>query len=175
MERQLRMDNPLRWGLVGILSTLTMDLGTAALRAAGITSGIPPRLIGRWFASLARGQLHHDTILQAPPVPGEVPIALVCHYLIGITLAVVFGSLLSLLRVHASPVIGLVLALGFGILTNLLPWLLMFPSMGFGTFGGAAPAELMLLRSSFLGHVLFGAGLAASACALGFFTTATAY
>jgi hypothetical protein len=174
MERRMTVDNPLRWMLVGVLSTLTMDLGSGLLRAAGVTSGMPPRLIGRWFASLARGQLRHDTIAQAPAVAGELPIALVCHYLIGITLALAFGSLLSSLRVHASPTAGIGLALGFGLLTNLLPWLFMFPSMGFGAFGGAAPAELMLLRTSFLNHVLFGAGLAASACALGFFTTGAA-
>jgi hypothetical protein len=59
------------------------------------------------------------------------------------------------------------LALGFGTLTNLLPWLWMFPSMGFGAFGHLAPAELMLLRSSFVNHIIFGAGLALSTYWLG--------
>jgi hypothetical protein len=44
------------------------------------------------------------------------------------------------------------LALAFGVATNLLPWLLMFPSMGFGWFGRDAPAELLLIRTSFVNH-----------------------
>ncbi len=50
-------------------------------------------------------------------------------------------------------------ALGYGVLTNVFPWLLMFPAMGLGIMGLAAPPELMLLRSSFLNHVLYGIGI----------------
>jgi hypothetical protein len=42
----------------------------------------------------------------------------------------------------------LLLSLVFGVATSLLPWLLMFPSMGFGLFGRRGPAELLLFRTS---------------------------
>ena len=53
-------------------------------------------------------------------------------------------------------------AAGFGLLSNLLPWLVMFPAMGFGALGLRGPAELLLLRTSLVNHLLFGLGLALS-------------
>ena len=50
---------------------------------------------------------------------------------------------------------GFVLALGFGYSDQSATLALdPFPSMGFGAFGRLAPAELMLLRSSFVNHIL---------------------
>jgi hypothetical protein len=151
-----------RWVLVGFLSTLLMDVGSALVRRAGFTAGLPPRLIGRWFALLARGQLSHRTIAEARAVPGELPLALITHYLIGITLTLAFCALLATSGLRPAPATGFALALGYGVLTNLLPWLWMFPSMGFGVFGRSGPPEMMLLRSSFVNHIIFGLGLAVS-------------
>jgi hypothetical protein len=50
-------------------------------------------------------------------------------------------------------------ALAFGLFTNVLPWLVMFPAMGFGILGLRGPSEFLLLRSSFVNHLLFGLGL----------------
>ncbi len=52
-------------------------------------------------------------------------------------------------------------------MTNLLPWLILFPAMGFGWFGGAAPPELQLPRTSVVNHAVFGVGIAWSTRLLG--------
>ena len=148
-----------RWFLTGLFATLIMDLGAALVRATGLTAGLPPPLLGRWFAAVVRGELGPRPILLAPPLHGEVPVALVGHYLIGIGLTALFLTLALGARLEPRPATQLGLALGFGILTNLLPWLVMFPSMGFGPFGQRAPAALLLFRTSFVNHVIFGVGL----------------
>jgi hypothetical protein len=50
-------------------------------------------------------------------------------------------------------------ALGFGLLTNALPWLLMFPAMGYGWFGLHGPPKTRLFPSSFVTHFFYGVGL----------------
>ena len=157
----------LRWALAGVLSTLSMDVGSTLTSKTGFTKGLPPRIMGRWFALLARGGIGNRTITEVSAVPRELPIALFTHYLIGTTLTVVFCAALATARIEPSPAFAFALALGFGVFTNLLPWLWMFPSMGFGVFGRSAPPEWMLLRSSFVNHIFFGLGLAASTNWLG--------
>lgn len=157
------MATPLAWKWVvgGLLATLTMDLVGTAFRKLGLTAGIHPELVGRWFASLARGQLLHRTIAEAAPVRGELPMALAGHYLIGLSLTAAFWLLLFKGPWQPSGTAQLAAAaVAFGLFTNVLPWLFMFPSMGFGFFGLEGPPEAHLLRSSFLNHVGFGAGLA---------------
>jgi hypothetical protein len=166
-----------RWIIAGLLATLAMDLGSTLLRSTGLIAGLSPHLIGRWFASRcfapltfaspASGRPVAGTIDAMPAVSGEVPIALAMHYSIGVALTLVFGSLLAITHARAAPRGAFALAIGFGMLTNLLPWLWMFPSMGFGAFGRAAPSQWMLLRSSFASHALFGLGIALSTRWLG--------
>ena len=146
-----------RWLLSGVLATLTMDLGAALARRAGLTAGLPPALLGRWFAGVLHGRFAQDTILEAPASRGEVPLALTLHYAIGVALTCAFLGLLA--SCPDAPPKPFSWALAFGLFTNLLPWLLMFPSMGFGVLGLRGPSELLLLRSSLVNHLLFGLGL----------------
>jgi hypothetical protein len=151
----------------GALATLTMDMCATVMRKSGLTAGLPVSVIGRWFGHIVRGRFRYGRILDAPDVPGQVPLAVCCHYLIGITLTVLFVAVLR----HGPVVVNsrervLGAALAFGLLTNALPWLVMFPAMGFGWFGLHAPPEYMLLRSSLLNHVGFGLGLALSTWAV---------
>jgi hypothetical protein len=150
-----------RYLVAGVVATLTMDVGSTVIRKVGITAGLPPAIIGRWFAHILRGRFVHHTIADAPDVPGQLPLALACHYLIGIALTVVFVTLLQRSPIRPESRGGTVAAaLAFGALTNALPWLLMFPAMGFGWFGSDGPRDYLLLRSSFLNHLVFGLGLA---------------
>ena len=58
--------------LIGIVATVTMDvLSTTALKL-GLIAFLPPRLTGRWFASMARGQFSHGDIGQVPPINHEM-------------------------------------------------------------------------------------------------------
>jgi hypothetical protein len=150
----------LRWALSGLLATLTMDVGSTLVRKTGFTAGLEPKLIGRWFASIARGVPIDRTILDVPPLPGELPFAAAGHYLIGIGLTLTLWMLLSVAALRPSAGGGAALGLGFGLITNVLPWLVMFPAMGFGFLGESGPPDLLLFRSSLVNHAIFGVGLA---------------
>ena len=141
--------------VIGILSTLSMDLLSSAAIFLGLIRPLPPNLVGRWFASVARAQPLHADIAHASPVNHEFLIALPAHYTIGIAL--------TMLYVWGTGQLGwprsFGVALGFGLCTNVLPWLLMFPAMGYGFFGAHGPQGTRLFVSSLISHACFGLGL----------------
>jgi Protein of unknown function (DUF2938) len=146
----------LRFALVGLVATLTLDVLTLGALKLHLVAPLPPSLIGRWFTSVARARPFHADIARAAPVDHEVAIAFPVHYAIGITLALVYlatASWLGLSPRGAAP------AVAFGIATSVLPWLLMFPSMGYGFFGAHGPAGTRLFASSLLTHTFYGVGL----------------
>jgi len=141
---------------VGVISTLSMDLLSAVAYRLRWTAPLSPNLMGRWFASVARAQPLHADIARATPVSHEIAIALPVHYAIGMVLAAAYVWATSEL---GWPPRSLALALAFGLCTNVLPWLLMFPAMGYGLFGAHGPAGTRLFVSSLLSHAFFGVGL----------------
>ena len=154
----------LRSVFTGILATITMDILSITASKLGLIAPLSPRLIGRWFASVARAQFMHSDIGQIPPIDYEMAIVVPMHYAIGITLALVY--------LMASPALGLnprnpVTAFGFALCTNLLPWLLMFPAMGYGWFGANGPTGTRLFLSSLVTHCFYGLGLWLGASSLG--------
>ena len=142
--------------VAGLIATLTMDvLGGAAVRLR-ISSPLPPNLIGRWFASVARVEPFHADIARTAPVNHELAIALPVHYAIGVVLTLVY---LFITHRAGWPRGSLRLAVAFGLCTSVLPWFVMFPSMGYGLFGANGPAGTHLVVSSLINHALFGVGL----------------
>jgi len=141
---------------IGILATITMDILSASAYKLRLIAPLSPHLIGRWFAFVARGQPFHSDIGQVSPINHEVAIAAPVHYAIGVTLALVYLLACSALKMTPRNPIT---ALGFALCTNLLPWLLMFPAMGYGWFGAHGPAGTRLFLSSLLTHLFYGAGL----------------
>jgi len=83
-------------------------------------------------------------------------IALPMHYIVGITLALLYLLLVSALRLSPR---NLITVLAFALCTNVLPWLLMFPSMGYGWFGTHGPPGTRLFFSSLITHSFYGLGL----------------
>src|SRR5262245_54192039 len=142
--------------LVGVISTFLMDLLTVAAKGLGLVAPLSPDLVGRWFASVARAQPFHADIARTPAVGHELAIALPVHYTIGTVLAAVY---LWTMFQTGWPTRNLALALAFGLCTNLLPWLLMFPAMGYGFFGANGPEGTRLFISSLMSHVFFGVGI----------------
>ena len=145
--------------VVGILATLTMDLGALL----GVRLGIPgvgprrtgPDLIGRWIGYLARGKFKHDDILRTPPLRGELPLGLLSHYAIGAVFSLAYFALLG--AMHIAP--SFLTAILYGLATTIFPWFLMFPSQGMGWLGASAPAPAHLTRTSLYNHAVFGLGL----------------
>ncbi len=139
--------------VVGVVGTLTMDLVGAVLQRAGIVRMLP---IGRWVAYLARGKARHEDITKSPKVRGELPLSLV-HYLIGIALAAFYLAAVGWFGL-GSPAWWT--AIPYGVATSILPYVLMFPSMGYGFFGLKGQPKYFLLRQSLVNHFFFGVGLA---------------
>ncbi len=83
-------------------------------------------------------------------------LAVPVHYAIGMTLAAFYVWGTSLLGWSPG---NLGLTLAFGVCTNVLPWLVMFPAMGYGFFGAHGPAGTRLFLSSLTTHAFFGFGI----------------
>jgi DUF2938 family protein len=151
---------------VGILATMTMDMGAILGFVLGIGGRGPrrtgPDLIGRWVGYLFRGKFRHDDILQTAPLPGEIVLGEVAHYSIGMVLTLTYIGLLVV--THTAP--NVLTAMLYGVGTTALPWFVMFPSQGMGWLGRKAPREAHLARMSLYNHVLFGLGLAVWATVL---------
>lgn len=142
--------------LIGLLATLRLDVLTVGAVKLHLIAPLPPNLVGRWFASVAQARPFHADIARSAPVGGELAIAFPVHYAIGVTLALLY--LLTTSQLGLSPR-ELAPAMAFGLATSLLPWLLMFPSMGYGFFGAHGPAGTRLFPSSLLTHAFYGVGL----------------
>lgn len=145
---------------VGVLATITMDV---AFVSAGVLGGealtsdkIGPELVGRWVGGLARGHWRHDDIVAEPQLRGEVAIGLATHYATGVTLT--YAYLLALRRLGRRP--DLATAATYGAATALLPFLVMYPSWGYGCCGRRSGDVARLVRVMLLGHTVFGAGIA---------------
>jgi len=141
---------------VGIASTVTMDVLGSIFRRVGLTAGAKGQWVGRWYLGIIRGQFAHSNIAVAPEQAGEKRAALVGHYAIGIALAVLYVVGAGWLGV--SPGVFFV-ALGYGLVTCVFPWFLVFPALGFGLFGLRGPPELRLFTSSLMNHLSYGFGL----------------
>jgi hypothetical protein len=133
-----------------------MDVLGSALRRVGLAAGAKGQWVGRWYLGIAQGRFVHSNIVDAPERPGEQRAALVGHYLIGSVLAVVYVAGAGWLGVSPD---ALLVALGYGFITTVFPWFLVFPALGFGLFGRKGPPELRLFRASLLNHLCYGFGL----------------
>jgi hypothetical protein len=150
-------------GLIGLLATLVMDIGSlivffTVLRLGRASPG--PRstghhLIGRWFLYLLRGKGSHHSILDSAPLSNELPIGVLVHYSIGAFLGALYFILLQLL--NSGPT--LLNALAFGIGSTVLPWFYLYPTWGYGPLGLKAPGPPLAFISLF-NHTLYGLGLA---------------
>ena len=150
---------PLKWWqvlLAGVIATASMDVLSAIAIQLRLIAPLSPNVIGRWFASVARAHPLHEDIARTAPRNHELAMVLPTHYAIGMFLTALF--VLTANRI-GWPVRSVWLALAFGLCTNVFPWLLMFPAMGYGFFGSHGPEGTRLFVSSLVSHFLFGLGI----------------
>ena len=117
---------------------------------------LSPSVVGRWFASVARAHPFHEDIAQAAPGSHELAFAIPGHYAIGMFLTALFVLMVNRIGWPAG---SLSPALAFGLSTNVFPWLVMFPAMGYGFFGAQGPEGTRLFVSSLVSHAFFGFGI----------------
>ena len=76
--------------LVGVAGTVTMDVLAGVSRKLGLAMGAKGQWVGRWYQGMAQGRFVHADIAITPERPGELRAALVGHYIIGVTLALIY-------------------------------------------------------------------------------------
>ena len=146
--------------LMGIGATLVMDLWAIFLRRGFGVSSLDYAMVGRWLGHMPAGRFAHERIAAAPAIPGERVIGWTAHYAIG----VLFAALLMAAcggDWARQPTPGP--ALVTGILTMAAPFFIMQPGMGFGIAASKTPNPNVARLRSLATHIVFGAGLYASA------------
>lgn len=146
--------------LIGLGATAVLDLWSILLKRL---FGIPSSdwsMVGRWFGHFPRGQLVHDNIRAAPPVPGETLIGWTAHYAIGIFYAVL---LLVIWGLEWAREPTLLPALILALVALAAPFFIMQPGMGAGIAASRTPNPAQARLRSLLNHSVFGVGLYASA------------
>lgn len=140
--------------VMGGVATAATDLCAVLLRRLGRPT-LDYALLGRWI-----GHWRHAAIGDAAPVRHERMLGWCAHYAIGVGMA---GMLMAMpgstwLR---QPTLGA--ALGFGVGSVLLPFLVMQPAFGAGIAAARTPRPWQARLQSLATHAVFGAGLFAGA------------
>ncbi|MDR5859928.1 DUF2938 domain-containing protein [Halomonas eurihalina] len=141
---------------IGVGATLFMDV-IALLRSR--LFGIPSlnyAMLGRWVGHLPKGKLVYRPIDKSTRVRGESALGWVAHYLIGIIFAVVFLELAGAEWLEHTT---LVPPLVFGVLTVLVPLLILQPCLGMGVAARKTPRPSVARLRSLFTHASFGLGL----------------
>ncbi|WP_434772031.1 DUF2938 family protein [Pseudomonas entomophila] len=144
---------------VGLGATLVMDLWTWLLRRLGVRT-LDYALLGRWAGHGLRGRWRHQAIGSASPVAFERAWGWGLHYGVGIVFAGLFLAWVGA-GWSRQPTLGV--ALAFGALTAMVPLCVMQPAMGLGLFARHTLTPWRGCARSVATHLVFGAGLYASA------------
>jgi len=142
---------------MGVFSTIVMDLGEETVKALfPLKESMKPQYLGRWILNMFEGVFTHDNIQTATQFKFEIPVAISFHYLTGIFLVGIFLWLRNHKNIIPnSKYMGLV----YGWVTIFLPWLIMFPVLGFGFFGLGAGVGINNIIASIIAHSFYGLGI----------------
>ena len=143
--------------LMGIFATLIMDiLSVIFAKLKIIHPMIGSQIVGRWTLYMLRGKFIHKDINKTQTLGNEKSAAIISHYLIGIVLAglYIFIELKDPVFRDNSW-----MALIFGLLTVLLPWLWLYPSIGIGFLAFKTTRKSPYIITSLVNHINFGLGL----------------
>ena len=143
--------------LMGIFSTIIMELGYVFIKLTKIVEpSMQPYHIGRWLLNMMQGTFVHADIRAVEAIAIEKPVALIAHYMAGIILVGVFLWLRENYKVFSSSIF---MGLIFSWITLVLPWFIMYPSLGFGFLGLDCPENTNYILFSFLNHSFYGLGI----------------
>lgn len=151
--------------VIGLGATLFMDAWALLLKRA---FGIPSAdycLVGRWLCHMPHGTFVHASIAAAPQKHSECMVGWIAHYAIGTAYALVLVAFVSGSWL-AQPT--LLPAMLFGLVSVLVPYLVMQPSFGLGIAASKAPNPMQARLRSLMAHAVFGVGLYASAVGLSY-------
>lgn len=143
--------------LLGSFATLYMDLAAILLSKLKIIQPvIESKIIGRWVLYMFKGKFTHNDIRKIPVLKNEKEASIAAHFLIGIVLAFIYMLFISILPAAQNHIITPII---FGLLTTLLPWLWLYPSIGLGFLALRTERTSTYLITSTINHFNFGLGL----------------
>ena len=148
--------------VVGLGATLFMDLWALFLKRAFSVASANYCLVGRWFRHMPEGTFVHASIVNASRKRFECTVGWIAHYVIGAVYALALVAFVSgswLARPTLLP------AMLFGIVSVLVPFLIMQPSFGLGIAASRTPNPTQARLRSLMAHTSFGIGL--YVCAVG--------
>jgi Protein of unknown function (DUF2938) len=148
--------------LVGIGATAAMDVWLLLLARLGVPT-TSFAMVGRWVGHFARGQFTHAVISKAAPVPYELSLGWLTHYVIGIAYAALLVAAQGTAWLDQPTPLP---AVAVGMVTVAAPWFVMQPAMGSGFLASKTPAPLKNCLRNLSNHTVFGAGLYLAAAAL---------
>jgi hypothetical protein len=146
--------------LIGLGATLTTDLWALFLnRAFKITS---PNycLVGRWLRYMSEGTFKHSNIASAPQKSAECTMGWIAHYMIGVTFAIAFVTVVDNNWLQHPTLIPAII---FGVVTVLVPFFIMQPALGLGFAASKTSNPMRARLRSLMNHAAFGIGLYLSA------------
>ena len=142
--------------LIGVIATIGMDIWAAVVKYGFRLPTANWAMVGRWFGHMPRGVFVHHPISSSSPVPNELIIGWIGHYVTG----VIYGlAYLYIVRVLLSSSPSLTSAVLFGLVTLVAPWLMMQPAMGAGIFATRTPSPNVMRLVNLSMHTVFGASL----------------
>ena len=142
--------------LIGLGATLTTDLWALFLnRAFKITS---PNycLVGRWLRYMPEGTFKHSNIASAPQKSAECTMGWIAHYMIGVTFAIAFVTVVGNNWLQHPTLIPAII---FGVVTVLVPFFIMQPAFGLGFAASKTSNPMQARLRSLMNHAAFGIGL----------------
>lgn len=149
---------------VGLGATLFMDLWAFMLKRAFDVPSADYCLVGRWICYMPERKFMHASITGASQKRFECAVGWSAHYVIGVVYAVLFVALVSDRWLERPTVLP---ALLFGIVTVIVPFLVMQPAFGLGVAASRTPSPTRARLRSLMAHAVFGAGLYVAAVAGG--------
>ncbi len=143
--------------LMGLFSTVIMDIGFVFLKATSIVKGsMEPQFLGRWILNIFNGHFIQENIGMVTPMGLEKPVSLITHYVTGIALVGIF--LLFRKKIKTFPG-SIYMGFVFSWISLVLPWCILYPSLGFGFMGLNTPEGSSNIVYSIIYHSFFGLGI----------------
>lgn len=139
--------------VAGVVATIALDL-VAGMGTALHLFRIPA--FGRWGLYALRGTFTHEDIDRSPRLKGENALTFPFHYVAGVVLVAPYLVLLDFLSLGSG---NLLLATLYGLVTSLIPFFVMLPSMGYGLFGLRHRRDTFWLREILAMHLGYGIGI----------------
>jgi len=154
------MDNPalslISEIFIGLGATLTFDIWALFLKHAFKITPSNICLVGRWLRYMPEGTFMHLHIASTPQKSAECTLGWIAHYMIGISFAIAFVSIVGNNWLQHPTLIP---AIVFGVVTVVGPFFIMQPSFGLGFAASKTSNPANARVRSLMNHTAFGAGL----------------